>query len=409
MTDMIEEKEKIILETGDIVTINDVRYRVLSLDTRIVVAELDTSKLHISTLDIEAVIDPILDGKYKVDKYVVPDIAVDLNNKKYVQRMHLISDIKDKYDGDILRFVSSHDSSCVRSLMEKYDIKSYTTFMYIIRLFIQGGLDFTALMPIKHVYPDRNNVNYIVNRTDSIGRNVYILKPDDYKNMNKVIEMYEQRKFRSLREAYKYLKENFYHEITTDENGNNLLCIKGYGNKPTERQFRYYYYIKTPVMDRKLAREHLREFINNERIHTGGKMEDAPYPGALVEIDACEVDVSLVGTYRSQYSIGRPTLYIMKDVYSKLILAMSLGFSKNSREALFKVFGNLAADKTKFCERYGIYGVTPDMWPSCIIPQRVRCDRGADFKSKEFSRVCQELDTIRDLVMGGVGSMKGDI
>lgn len=408
MIDTREKKEKII-EAGDIITINDIRYRVVSLDSQMVLAELDTNKLNISILDTETIITPIVSGEYEVEKYSAPQIAIDKNNKKYIQRMNLISDIKENYGGDILGFVFHHTKSSRDNLMAKHGIDSRTTFWYILRIYIQSGLDYASLMPSKHRYPDMCSVNYTASRTDSNGRKIYKLMPKDFENMTKVIEMYKKQEFLSLREAYEYLRDNFYHEIVTDENGHNVVCVKGYGEKPTRRQFDHYYYAITPVVERKLANEKLKDFINNDRMLTGGKMEDAPYPGALVEVDACEIDISMIGTYRPQYTIGRPTLYIMRDVYSKLILAMSLGLTKNSREALFKLFANLAANKTLFCERYGIMGVTSEMWPSNIIPQRIRCDRGADFVSYEFSRVCQELDTIKDLVPGGVGSMKGDI
>lgn len=407
--EIIRNEENSILQAGDIVTINGIRYRVLNADKIITVVQLDTTKLNINYLDRDVVITSIYNGEYTHEKYIEPDVVVDKNNKKYVQRVNMISDIKDKYAGDIIEFVNNHSPAFIENMIQKHGIKSITTFWYIVRSYIQGGLCYSSLMPIKHKYPNRIFVNYIFCRKDSNGRDIYKMTRQDFANMDEVIDMYKNKKFTSLHKAYKYLYTKYYNETVIDDNGKSRIQVKPYGQKPTERQFQHYYYSVTDVMDRKRSKKSDNDILNNDRVLSGGHMEDAPYPGALVEIDACELNISLIGTYRPQCSIGGATLYVMKDVYSKLILAMSLGFTKNSREALFKLFANLAADKTAFCERYGIKGVTPELWPSGIIPTRVRCDRGSDFKSIEFSRVCEELGTIKDLVRGASGSMKGDV
>ena len=50
------------------------------------------------------------------------------------------------------------------------------------------------------------------------------------------------------------------------------------------------------------------------------------------------------------------------------------------------------------------------MWPSgATRPQRIRCDRGPEFKAKETRRICNALKIPKELVPGASGSLKGDV
>ena len=121
----------------------------------------------------------------------------------------------------------------------------------------------------------------------------------------------------------------------------------------------------------------------------------------MVEIDACEVDISLVSSLDNNKTIGRPIVYFMIDVYTRLILAVSVAFDNNSILGVTNLFINLSDDKKKYCAKYGIEYDNDKIWPSNIIPRRLRVDRGSEFKSKEFDRICNELGIEKQLVSGG--------
>lgn len=130
-------------------------------------------------------------------------------------------------------------------------------------------------------------------------------------------------------------------------------------------------------------------------------------PGDLVEIDACEVDISLVSEVNPEKTVGRPVVYFMIDVYTRIILAVSVSFDNNSALGITNLFLNLSDNKHEYCARYGITYTGDDIWPSNIIPRRVRVDRGAEFKGKEFDRLCIELGIEKQIVPGAMGSLKG--
>ncbi len=413
MTEIIKTEDDAVVEPGDIVTIKESRFRVLEMDEQTsILIEMDTNKTIIGRFNTSTLMGSAASGEYKVEKYSEPDTVVEKNNKKYMVRNALITDIKEQYKDDIPGFLEHHTSNSAKKLMEKHGIKSLATLLYIVRRYAQGGYSDACLMPEKHKYPKGCDFNIKNPKQDRHGRKAYIIKASDIPKMNDAIFQYKNQKMSvtTLHLAYKYLESKYYVEHIKDPTtGKSHPQNKKYGQKPSERQFINYFYSVYPVMERKKIKNSSVKIRNDNRLLPGGKLEEASHPGALLEIDACEVRVDLIGTYRPEYSVGKPTLYVMKDVYSKLIVAMSIGFGKNKTEALCKLFANMVSDKVKFCERYGIYGLKPEMWPSSILPQKVHCDRGPEFKAKEYHRICEALKIGKGLVPGATGSMKGDV
>lgn len=413
MTDIENNENTVVVEPGDIVTINNLRYRVLEMDEQTsILIEIDTNKTNIGHFNTNTLLTYSATGEYTVEKYKEPDTVVDVNNKKYMVRNALITDIKEQFAGNIAGFLNNHTVVSAKTLMKRHHIKSLSTLLYIVRRYAQSGYDNSSLMPEKHKYPKGCDINIKSPKRDDKGRRAYVIKPSDIGQMNDAIEQYKNQKIgvTTLHLAYKYLESKYYTDIIEDPvKKKKVPRVKKHGYKPSYKQFEYYYYSTVPATERKKIKINITELRNNFRLLPGGKLEDASHPGALLEIDACEVPVDLIGTYRPEYNVGKPTLYVMRDVYSKLILAMSIGFSVNKTEALCKLFANMAADKVVFCERYGIYGLKQEMWPSYILPQKVHCDRGSDFKSKEYHRICEALQIGKGLVPGASGSMKGDV
>lgn len=129
-------------------------------------------------------------------------------------------------------------------------------------------------------------------------------------------------------------------------------------------------------------------------------------PGDTVEIDALEADVSLVSELDRSKTVGRGIVYLMIDVWTRTILAVSVSFENNSILGLTNLFLNLSDDKAEFAKKYGIT-FPSELWPSDIIPRRVRVDRGADFRSDRFAEILNELGVERIMVPAATGSLKG--
>ena len=177
--------------------------------------------------------------------------------------------------------------------------------------------------------------------------------------------------------------------------------------RPTLGQFYYYVEKNLTQQEKDLIKTSAVEQRNNKRLITSDSLDGVCGPGDMIEIDACEADVSLVSILDRNQTIGRPVVYFMIDVYTRLIVAVSVAFDNNSVLGVTNLFLNLADNKKEYCERYGMGFENDDLWPSNFIPRRIRVDRGSEFKSNEFDRICNELGIEKQIVPGASGSLKG--
>ena len=105
---------------------------------------------------------------------------------------------------------------------------------------------------------------------------------------------------------------------------------------------------------------------------------------------------------------GRANVYMMIDVLSRVILAVGVAFNQNAYIGLSNMLINLAEDKVAYCARYGLT-ISPEVWPSSIIPERIRTDRGADFKGEDFKKVCLRVGMERNLEREKLDCDVGDL
>ena len=151
------------------------------------------------------------------------------------------------------------------------------------------------------------------------------------------------------------------------------------------------------------------EYKNDFRLLTGSSETGVYAPFDLVEMDAVEFDVSLVDVDHYYLTVGRPIIYLMKDVLTRMIVAASIGFDNNSNVGCISCFANLNEDKINLFAEYGIIVDNELYWVTGYKPRKLRFDNGSDFISKQVGAICQTLDIQRDIVSPGTGSYKGVI
>ncbi|KJG05901.1 hypothetical protein UB33_11075 [Photobacterium angustum] len=114
------------------------------------------------------------------------------------------------------------------------------------------------------------------------------------------------------------------------------------------------------------------------------------------EIDATVLDVYVRYPYDTtgQYSMGRPVLYLVIDVFSTMIVGMYLGFDGPNWQGSAQALVNACMDKTEFCARYG---VPPEKvnWPAAHIPVQVTVDNGREHTDGVISSVLKHEIGIR--------------
>lgn len=144
---------------------------------------------------------------------------------------------------------------------------------------------------------------------------------------------------------------------------------------PTMRQFRYFYetnYRKNEVIRKRTPS---RIYQKDKRALTSTSANLNFGPGARYEIDATIGDLYLVAEQDPGVIIGRPVLYFVKDVFSRMVVGMYVGLENPSWVAAMIALANAFSDKTAYCREHGV-NIGVEDWPSVGVPAGIMADRG---------------------------------
>ena len=144
---------------------------------------------------------------------------------------------------------------------------------------------------------------------------------------------------------------------------------------PTMRQFRYFYETNYRKSDVVRTRTPSRIYQKDKRALTSTSGNLNFGPGARYEIDATIADLYLVAEDDPALIIGRPVLYFVKDVFSRMVVGMYVGLENPSWVAAMLALSNAFSDKTTYCRGYGI-AIGKEDWPSFGLPASIMADRG---------------------------------
>ncbi|MBO1264503.1 DDE-type integrase/transposase/recombinase [Proteiniclasticum sp. SCR006] len=170
---------------------------------------------------------------------------------------------------------------------------------------------------------------------------------------------------------------------------------------PTMGQFRYWFNksrsIKSEIKGRYSSKKYSRDF----RPLLG--TNETTMPGTF-EIDAHMGDVYLVSDFNREYIIGRPTLYIVIDKYSRMIVGMYVGFDSSYPNAAMALY-NCISDKVEFCNHFDI-NIDECEWPAKALPQKLIADRG-EIEGQGIENLIESLGVEVELTPSHRADMKG--
>lgn len=189
---------------------------------------------------------------------------------------------------------------------------------------------------------------------------------------------YNTSKKNTLTNAYEQMVKLYYKEdIRYDENGVMKSILKHHNEIPTLEQFRYWYKVEHQSNVEKTikSRTGAKNFSLKNRAILGTSKAETRGPGSRFQIDATVADVYLISKYNSNWIIGRPVIYVVIDVFSRMIAGIYVGLEGPSWLGAMTALANAAADKVKFCREYGIE-ITEEDWPVHHLPDAILGDRG---------------------------------
>jgi transposase InsO family protein len=97
--------------------------------------------------------------------------------------------------------------------------------------------------------------------------------------------------------------------------------------------------------------------------------------GSRYEIDATIADIYLVSDSDRQNIVGRPIVYMVIDVFSRMVAGFYIGFENPSYVAAMQTLSMAMTDKIKLCQQFGIE-IDESDWPVTGIPDAILADRG---------------------------------
>ncbi|HEX8239714.1 MAG TPA: Mu transposase C-terminal domain-containing protein [Allosphingosinicella sp.] len=144
---------------------------------------------------------------------------------------------------------------------------------------------------------------------------------------------------------------------------------------PTIDQFKYHFYRYVDSLHLRRQKRRPRVFDLTQRGLPGSTTAETRGPGSRYVIDATILDVYCVSRINPKRIVGRPVLYIVRDVWSRLIVGIYVGIENASWVCAAMAIANVCEDKVEFCRRFGVE-IDPDEWPNADIGDRLLHDGG---------------------------------
>jgi hypothetical protein len=190
-----------------------------------------------------------------------------------------------------------------------------------------------------------------------------------------VQRFYHNAKKNPLATTYKLMLETFFISGHRYENGVKMPILLEQDKLPTLRQFKFWYE-KTYKTEEKLRkRKGNRQYELNHRAVLGTSVGELYGPGTKYQIDATVADVYLVSSFNRNWIIGRPVIYVVIDVFSRMVVGLYVGLEGPSWFGAMMALANTASDKVSYCKQYGV-DITKEEWDCHYLPQTLLADRG---------------------------------
>lgn len=206
---------------------------------------------------------------------------------------------------------------------------------------------------------------------------VRITKSIERNFLRGVRKFYDQKnKRKSLEKAFQKILGEYFNVGEEFKDGILIPVLPPASELPTFRQFRYWYenYYYDAVRN---TRNRLGETAYNLRSRqlTGDATSIAFGPGSVYQIDATIGDIYLVSALDRTKIVGRPVIYVVIDVFSRLIVGISVLLEGPSWYGAMLALDNVVEDKVTYCAKHGI-SIQPNEWRGNALPEQILGDRG---------------------------------
>ena len=403
---------EIEIRVTDIITIEQTQYRVIGYRAGLFsLCEMNTKKLTIFLLPSKDLVKWATEGAARVEKSNSSNILLpDSEDENYLKKQALMRFVMQEYGPLYEKLYGKTTKTNLKKTMEDLGIQRDAAWR-AIRRFLQSGLDMAAIVDGRSLRSGKRNPYKYSKKTghptmNALGKGVPLT--DEIRTyFDEAIKDFLIGRAKTKKDAYMTMIEK--HFINEEETPTGIrVSVLPDNLRPTLKQFLNYTRVRVPQEEIDKAKTSAREQRNNKRLLLSDNLQGVMGPGDLWEVDECEIDLSLVSVENPSVTVGRPIVYVMIDVYTRMIVAYSVAFDNNSVLGITNCFLNLLDDKQELCNRFGIQ-IGADEWPSKILPLRLRSDYGAEYISHAMDTICCKLGVAKELVSPATGSLKGQV
>ncbi|GGA75358.1 hypothetical protein GCM10011369_16560 [Neiella marina] len=361
-----------MFQINEVLKLGEHLYRVLLIEGhRIVWISLSDSKAFPEVISIEQLNDLMLEESLvRVDDPFgfVRDLQPEKESKNTL--------IRDRNYKIILPLVEAPDfyvkrvrSKLLSQIVATGDVSK--PYLYkLIRRFWQRGQTPNALLPDyknsgakgkKRVAKDKK-----LGRPRSImeGRGALVDEPTE-KLFRIIIDKYVLKKNFSLARAHRKLK-GLYEQICPGV---------AETEKPTKRQLSHFFDREYSYVEKVKAKVPDIIYKKDVRPILSTATTQALGPGSRYEIDATIADVILVSDHDRNQPVGRPTVYIVVDVFSRFVVGWYIGFENPSYVAAIQALHLALTNKNSIFQDLEI-DTEQLSWPAPGLPEAILADRG---------------------------------
>lgn len=313
-------------------------------------------------------------------------------------------------------YIKTERYRLIEKLMQDFNISDVTIYSYLKRYW-KGGMTPTALLDMRKVNSgvkgsQRQQSDKKIGPRTANGKGGMPITDEVKRQIKEILNKYYfNREEAELSFAYKMLINEYYSEQIQENDGTKVLQAKE--TRPSERQFYYWSKKLFNPTEKIIKKVGEKRYQKDYRGTDGSSKYEAPSPGSRFEIDSTPCDIYLVSEYDRTKIIGKPTLYLVVDVFSTLIAGFYAGSESSSSwfggtQALI----NTVKDKVQLCKEFDI-DITENEWPSKFFPKALLADKAefigynSDLITENFKVRVENASSYRADMKGTVEMLLG--
>ena len=411
---------KTFLMRGDKIAINTTEYRILEMQQKFcLVIQLQTTKMRTSyypIVEIEQWIETEkaqLISEERQEEQGIEWKTLSKQAEKLFQKIkNVVRDLQEYSSSWGWLLETKERARLFQEVPEKYKMHVTTVRRYL-RKYLQSGMNLRALIPafdhcggLGKTKQFRKNKKSGRKGISKVPRNEEVLEQFDA-----MVKRYLHAKTRmTFRALYRDFLMKYYSEMRVI-NGKREFVIFPEVDCPTQRQLYYWVKKKLSSVECYIAKHGIRKAENMIRPLYSDTIHNLPKQGIGVryEMDETRMDFVLVSRMDRSKIIGRPIVYYIVDVFSRIVTGFGIGLDDNSWKGAEVALLNMGENKVEYCRKYGIE-INESDWPVCgYIPEEIQIDNGPEFISNKFLEYGNENGIKIAFVRPAMGSLKPNV